>query len=195
DHYRDGKRDLTWQAGGSLNHPSNAGVLAFVDGDASAPLHASGAAADSRPPFKALPLATLRTADSANFDPQQSVEHLFDACIAPRRTCATGTEHDPELWVRFDLGEVYELGSARLFGDVKHDFVTRSWDLRYRADESQPWVTAFGDAWANVEAWVFADLGAVHARYVEVTVRGDPGQGVEATELELYGRPIRESAQ
>ncbi len=189
DHTAEETRGLTWQTASRLNHPSGAGVLGFAGQHVPGSLAQRNAEVDPREPFAALSLADLAVSDSENFAARQPVDRLFDGCLGTRPGCAAGTESDETLWVRFDLGAVHELGSARLFGDTRHEWVSREWSLRYRADDG-PWQVAFADRSAYVDGWVFLALHSIHARWVEVAVRGDPGQGAEAAELELYGRPI-----
>lgn len=188
DRFEGQGRDLTWQRGKKLNHPSAAGVLGFAAGGTPQSLQAPPTPLDPREPFAAIALRERRIADSANFDEAQPVERLFDGCLGTRRNCAAGTEHDQRLWVRFDLGAEYELGAARLFGDTKHEWVSRSWDLRVRGGDDEPWTPVFEGRSAHRDGWVFADLASIRARYVEVAVEGDPGRGAEAAEIELYGR-------
>ncbi len=79
---------------------------------------------------------------------------------------------------------------ARLFGDADGQWVSRSWMLQYKIHSGDSWKTAFSNVNAFFNDWSTQQLD-VTARYVRVTVFGDPDiPATQARELEIYGTPF-----
>ncbi len=187
DRFDETFRALPWYGDEGFNVPANAGVLVFADGERPTPAVAPAPSPSRAVPLRKLDLAGAVEASSDDFDPTQPVDRLFDDCLQTRPECAAGVDAGGRMWVRFDLGAVLELGLARLHGDARHDWVSRAWTLRHRRQADEPWTVAFAQVPADRNAWVHHPLDAIAARWVEVEVVGGP-RGIEARELELYGR-------
>jgi tRNA A-37 threonylcarbamoyl transferase component Bud32 len=191
DRFDETFRALPWHGGEAFNVPARAGVLVFADGEPPSAASPRTPSTTTAHPLRKLDLADAVEATSDDFDPKQPASRLFDGCEETRPDCAAGVDKGGRMWVRFDLGAVYELGWARLFGDTRHDWVSRAWTLRVRRDADEPWTIAFADAPADDDAWRHQALDAIAARWVEVEVLGG-ARGIEARELELYGRAASE---
>ncbi|MGH1342449.1 MAG: protein kinase domain-containing protein [Nannocystales bacterium] len=187
DRYGGAGRDAAWRTQTPLNHPAGAGVLVFSP-PPSTPQRPARDATATPPPFTVLPLAETVRSVSVELRERQPIEHAFDDCLAPRSACTVATDHASSVTVNFDLGTTHELAAARLFGDTRHEWVSRTWTVRLRDDEGAPWVSVVDAANASFDGWHFMRADNVRARFVELTVVGDPGYGVEFREFQLLGR-------
>jgi hypothetical protein len=185
DRYAGQTRSSIWRPDGGFNNPADAGTLLFADGPVAVTIGDPSTPIDPAPPFVAIDLADKVVGDSGNLDPAQPIANLFDGCLDTAPRCAAGTEAQ-RFSVRFDLGQVHELHSARLFGDTRHDWTSRFVSVRHRPTAEAAWVDA-GRVPAQRDAWIVADLAGARARFVEVEVEG-ADRGVEARELQLYAR-------
>jgi len=153
------------------------GSFEFSNGGGSTPPPTTGSLANS----------TTMVANSGNFDPNNPVTHLWDGCLQGTPSCTAGAFGIPSFWIEFDLGSLYDLTSARLFGDATGQWWSTTWQLQYRQSPSDPWSTAFSGVNAFMNDWSTQSL-TVTARYVRVEVFGNPnGPATEARELEIYG--------
>jgi len=140
------------------------------------------------PPTPAsLANSTTMTRNSANFNPNNPVEHLWDGCLTGSASCTAGEMGIGSFWIEFDFGALKNLTSARLFGDADGSWWSSSWTLQYKSNAADPWSTAFSNVNAFFDDWSTQSL-AVTARYVRVEVFGNPStRDTEARELEIYG--------
>lgn len=187
DRHGGASRDAAWRSQTPLNHPSGAGVLVFSTPSNVVP-QASRPPRKSPPAFAVLPLGEAVQSVSAELRERQPIDHAFDDCLAPRSACTVASDHASSITVKFDLGATHELAAARLFGDTRHDWVSRTWSVRLRASEDDPWISVVDGADASFDGWHFTQAGNARARFVELTVTGDPGYGVEFREFQLLGR-------
>ena len=129
------------------------------------------------------------TRNSANFYRANPVQHLWDRCWTTSASCTAGGMGIGSFWVEFDFGAVYNLTAARLFGDAKGTWWSKTWTLQYKLNAGDPWSTAFSNINAFFNNWSTQRL-SVTARYVHVEVFGNPLTGdTEARELQIYGTP------
>lgn len=154
-------------------------------------------AEDPRPPtpdgqrFERIDLANAVVSVSADLRENQPIARAFDGCLAARDACAVATGRAASLSVVFDLGRPHALGGARLFGNTRHDWISRTWSLRIREHPDEPWRRVIGSENAFVEGWRFARIDGATAQFLELTVTGDDGHGVEFNEFEVLGRPVQ----
>ncbi|HYR90296.1 MAG TPA: right-handed parallel beta-helix repeat-containing protein [Terriglobia bacterium] len=133
--------------------------------------------------------STTMIRNSANFDPNNPVENLWDGCLTGSASCTAGGVGIGSFWIEFDFGALQNLSSARLFGDADDSWWSSTWTLQYKSNAADPWTTAFSNVNAFLDNWSTQSL-AVTARYVRVEVFGNPGtRDTEARELEIYGTP------
>ena len=130
-------------------------------------------------------------ASSGPLDPSFPVSYLYDGCTdtAQQGCSATvfpGSESIFSFQVVHDFGALYDLTSARLFGDANGNWVSDTWTLEY-SDDNSSYSTAFSGENANTNDWVTESLTGITARYVRVTVANAAGGGAQARELEVYG--------
>lgn len=189
DRHDGARRSLRWLGGDvGFNQPVGAVVLAFADGAPPTQLRASGVEPSDLPPFERLDLAVALHSTSENFSKRMAAERLFDGCTATMESCSAGTKPgQTNLRFEFDLKHPTDLAAVRLFGNTKHQWQSKSWTIRHRLNENDPWVVAFEGRSALFDRWTFEPLAGVRARYVELHVEGGPN-GVTVRELELYGR-------
>lgn len=141
------------------------------------------------PPAKTLANSTTMIRHSNNFAPDHPVQHLWDGCLEDSPQCTAGAGNITSFWVEFDLGKLYDLTSARLFGDANGDWWSTSWALKYKQSSEDPWTAAFENTTAFFNDWS-TRLVPFTARYVRVEVLGNQSRrATQARELELYGTP------
>ena len=141
--------------------------------------------------------STTLIAHSNNFHSNYPADRLWDGCTDTGITppCLTASDTSSSYWVEFDFGGQYTLTSARLFGDASGIWQSRSWTLKYKANQQDPWITAFASINAAINDWITQNLAGKLARYVRVEVEGNPEvPATEARELEIYGMPAAISA-
>lgn len=138
---------------------------------------------DPTPDLNLANAATM-SANSNNFDPNNPVEGMWDKCVDGSTICSPGDGAITSFWVEYDLGQLYDLTQARLFGDASGTWVSRSWTFEYKANAGDPWTLAFTDDGAFVNDWRVYAVTA-QARHVRVTVYGDAA--TQAREFELLG--------
>jgi len=147
----------------------------------------SKALASTPPSSGSLAHSGTMTTNSQNFAADHSVEHLWDGCTGDTSTCTSGNTGFSSFWVEFDLGQQYNLTSARLFGDAGGSWTSQSWNLSYRTTSTASWQSAFSGANAFVSDWTTQPL-TIAARYVRVEVLGNSStNAIQARELEIYG--------
>lgn len=179
-------REVAWRSDTPLNHPRGAGVLGF--GPDGPPFEATRTPHAPAPIFERLKLDdAVRSVDTELRD-DQGVEHMVDGCLAPQRACTVATDHASTVSIDFDLGTVHDLGGARLFGDTRHDWVSRTWSLRVRTDPEEPWQIVVDSDSAFSDAWHFRSFEGVAARFLRLSVAGTEGSGVEFNEFQVLGR-------
>ena len=140
-----------------------------------------------------LAKSNTMTRNSANFSPNNAVEHLWDGCLSGSASCTAGGMGIGSFWIEFDFGALQNLTSARLFGDADGTWWSYSWTLQYKSNATDAWSTAFSNVNALFDSWSTQSL-SVAARYVRVEVFGNPGtRDTEARELEIYGTPAQPS--
>jgi F5/8 type C domain len=138
------------------------------------------------PPTGSLANSLTMTATSQNFAVDHPVEHLWDGCVDGTSTCTSGNSTASSFWIEFDLQKLYDLSTARVFGDADENWVSNSWTLMYKNNSTDPWTTAFANSNAFGNQWFSRDLAGVKARYIRVEVNGSI-VGTQARELEIYG--------
>ncbi len=127
------------------------------------------------------------TATSQNFRSDHPPEHLWDGCIDQSPECTTGGII-PSFWIEFDFGRFYDLTEAALFGDAYDSWISETWTLQYKENQSDAWIEAFSDQNAFANDWITQDLTGITARYVRVEVFGNQDYpATQARELEIYG--------
>jgi hypothetical protein len=114
------------------------------------------------------------------------VEQLWDGCLDTTAFCTSGNSTATSFWIEFDLQKLYNLSSARVFGDADGNWVSNSWTLMHKKNSIDSWTTAFTNSNAFGNQWFSRDLASIQARYVRVEVNGS-GLGTQARELEIYG--------
>src|SRR5207249_6557520 len=128
--------------------------------------------------------------NSANFYKANPVQHLWNRSWTTSALSTAGGMGIGSFWMEFDFGALYNLTSARLFGDAKGTWWSKSWTLQYKLNPSDPWSTAFSGINAFFNNWSTQQLSTT-ARYVRVEVFGNPATGdTEARELQIYGTPL-----
>ena len=132
--------------------------------------------------------SSTMSANSGNFASDHPVEHLWDGCLEVIPACTSGAGDISSFWVEFDLGEVHDLNSIRLFGDTAGMWVSKTWQLQHKESQDDPWITAFSGEDAFFSDWIEKDLD-IQARFVRVEVNSNTG-ATQARELELYGTPV-----
>jgi F5/8 type C domain len=139
------------------------------------------------PPSNSLANSGTMTGNSQNFAPDHSVDHLWDGCLDGTPTCTSGNQNISSFWIEFDLGQLYNLTQARLYGDADSDWLSSSWQLQYKQNITDAWNTAFSNVNALFDGWSTQNL-SLTARYVRVEVFGNQsGLGTQARELEING--------
>lgn len=125
--------------------------------------------------------------DSGNLDSNHPVEHLWDGNTSSDPAYSTGAGDIASFYVEFDLGELYNLTEARLFGDAGGNWISETWDLEYKQESGDSYSTAFSGQNCLGNQW-YIETFDVTARYVKVTVHGDDSYpATQACELQLYG--------
>src|SRR2546428_13712559 len=124
------------------------------------------------------------TASSANFAPAEQVAHLWDGCTDSLVACMAGAGNIASFWVEFDFGKNYNLTTAQLFGDADGNWVSQSWQLQYKLNATDPWITAFSNVNAFMDGWSTQSL-SVTARYAHVEVFGSTVPATEARDLQI----------
>jgi F5/8 type C domain-containing protein/fibronectin type III domain protein len=143
--------------------------------------------ASGPPASGSLAYGATMTANSQNFAADHSVDHLWDGCLDGTPACSAGNGSAPSFWVEFDLGQKFNLSSARLFGDTDGTWTSSSWTLQYRQNTADSWTTAFSGANAFLNGWSTQPL-SIAGRYVRVEVAGNTAaSATQARELEIYG--------
>lgn len=127
--------------------------------------------------------------DSGNFTAPQFSDRLWDGCTVGTTNCVTRAPDTASFFVEFDFGAIYDLQSARLFGDVDGNGISENWSLEYKKEFSATWATAFTAQEAFGNGWFDKALTNVSARYVRITVNSNrvTVSATEARELEIYG--------
>ena len=127
------------------------------------------------------------TTNSQNFKSDHPIEHLWDTCLDGTAECTSGNIGINSFWVEFDLGQLYDLTQARLFGDANGSWWSSTWTLQYKENQNDVWQIAFSDVNAKINDWVTQNLN-IQAQFVRVTINGNPTNGdTQARELEIYG--------
>jgi hypothetical protein len=127
------------------------------------------------------------SSDSGNLDVNHPVEHLWDGSTSNAPEYSTGAGDIASFYVEFDLGELYNLTEARLFGDAGGNWVSETWDLEYKEESGDSYSTAFSGQACLGNQW-YIETFDVTGRYVKVTVHGDATYpATQACELQLYG--------
>ncbi len=103
------------------------------------------------------------------------------------RGCTTGSNQTESFWVEFDLGAVYDLDEAQLFGDTVGTWHARRWSLQAKQTLNENYRTLIADESGFANRWSGARL-TDSARYVRLTVSGTrDSNSVEAREFILSG--------
>ena len=140
-------------------------------------------------PSGSLAHSGTMTANSQNFAPDHSVEHLWDGCLDGTPACTSGNENITSFWVEFDFGQLYDVSEARLYGDADGYWWSTNWTLLYKKNVNDAWSTAFASVNAFLNDWSIQKLSAT-ARYVRVQVFGNQSvAATQARELAIYGKP------
>jgi pectate lyase len=139
-------------------------------------------------PKSSIVTASNISATSDNFRPDHEADNLFDRCIGDGATdCSTGTDRSERFWIEFDLGTLYDLDDAHLFGDTTGNWQSRQWSVQYKAEAGDDWSYAFRNENAFGNRW-FTESVDETARYIRLTVNGTDGNGsVQAMEFALDG--------
>ncbi len=124
-------------------------------------------------------------ASSENFRSDNPPDNLWDGCLESTSECSSGNSGISSFWLEFDFGDVYDLTSARLFGDSIGDWVSKTWQLQFKLNPTDSWTTAFSNANAFFNDWSEHSLDS-KARYARAEVFSDTGS-TQAIELEIYG--------
>ncbi len=114
---------------------------------------------------------------------------LFDGCTdESSRSCyLIAGNVSNTIAVTFDLGQVYDLTEAQLFGDALGGTVSRTWSLEYKVNSGDAFQTAFSNSDAYGNRWFTRTL-AETARYVRLTVVGSSGStNTQVFEFALQG--------
>ena len=126
-------------------------------------------------------------ASSNNFDIEHLPALLFDNCVLITVGCSTGTDLAESFWIEFDLGGLYDLTAANIFGDTNGTWQSRTWTLETKQNNNDAYQTVFSDKDIFGDQW-FAQTLSDTARYVKLTVTGTAGSGkVQAMEFALDG--------
>ena len=122
----------------------------------------------------------LSSASSPNGIP----EGLWDGVLAAPGTASA----DNSFTVEYDLGEIYDLSQVRLLGDDVGNWQSDTYSVGVRTTQSGSYTPIVTNADANDAGtgWYPVSVNA-QAQFVELTVVGDPGKGVQALEFEVYG--------
>jgi hypothetical protein len=127
--------------------------------------------------------------DSGNLSADLPVEHLWDGCTDATEECATGANGTDQIYIDFDLGDLYDLQSAGLFGDATGNWTSISWTFYYKVYLQDPWVAAFSDQPCLGNQWYVQDLTGIAAQYVRFEVNGSAYPAVQINEIQLQGMP------
>ncbi|HCR36359.1 MAG: SCE65.33c, polyguluronate lyase [Candidatus Peregrinibacteria bacterium GW2011_GWF2_33_10] len=154
--------------------------------------------AHSSPPSLSLPLNSLANnntliAHSNNFSDGYDPSKLWDGCyegtLYDSTTCTTGGRNISSFWLEFDLGKLYTISQARLYGDAEGTWVSKSWKMSYKKNVTDNWKTVFSSENALFNKWSTRSLNII-ARHIRIEVLGNkkysPGR-TQARELEIYG--------
>ena len=125
--------------------------------------------------------------DSGNFTTSSPVAGLWDDDTSGS-TGTTAASSDNSFTVEYDLGEIHDLSQVRLFGDAGGNWVSNTYSVGVRTASSGSYTDVITDANARANQWFETSLNT-QARFVKLTVVGDPEQGVQAYEFEVYGTP------
>lgn len=116
---------------------------------------------------------------------------LFDGCTdGSLRTCyLTAGNVSNTLVIELDLGQVYDLTAAKLFGNASGNAVSRTWSLATKQSSTASYTTAFTNQNASGNQW-FTQTLSTSARYVQLTVVGASGStNTRLEEFALTGTP------
>ncbi|TSD01566.1 MAG: parallel beta-helix repeat-containing protein [Parcubacteria group bacterium Greene0714_4] len=127
--------------------------------------------------------------DSANFTAPQLSPKLWDGCTVGTPECTANAPDTASFFVEFDFGAIYDLQSARIFGDADGTGISESWTLEYKKESSHTWANAFSAKEALGNGWFEEALTNVAARYIRVTVSSNrvSASATQAREIEVYG--------
>ncbi|MFT7645226.1 MAG: hypothetical protein ACI9BF_000902 [Candidatus Paceibacteria bacterium] len=130
------------------------------------------------------------TSDSGNLSNGTPIQGLWDGCTDQDTiSCLPGGAGISSFWAEFDFNAVYDLESARVFGDYKGSWVCETWSLEYKVLAGDAYTNAVSDSDCDGNDWFNETLSGVSAQYVRVTINGDAGANkTQVRELEIYGR-------
>jgi hypothetical protein len=149
------------------------------------------AASGSGPIPLTLANSSTLIADSNNFssDYPRGPEKLWDGDTTTEDG-STGNSGISSFWVEFDFGKLYDLTKARLFGDAEGNWLCQTWALEYKQNQADTYNTGFTNTPCNGNQWFEQALSGTTARFVKLTVFGNPTiPATQARELEIYGTP------
>jgi hypothetical protein len=94
------------------------------------------------------------------------------------------------FWVEFDFKDIYQLSRVRLFGDDVGNWVSKTFSVFVKRNESEQWIQivnnkdCFGNRWYESET-------TEEARYLRLSVKGDPKtNSVQVRGFEVYGTAL-----
>ena len=93
------------------------------------------------------------------------------------------------MTITFDLGLIYSLSTARIFGNYIGTWISETWTLKYKTNSGDSWATAFENQDCSDTAWFQEDVSAAtQARYIQIIINGNTTtHETQAEELELFG--------
>lgn len=127
--------------------------------------------------------ATTFTSDSGGVHELYPVSNIWDDSVSSMSGSNTVSTVD----FYFDLGALYDLSTARIYGDNVGNWVSTNWSIYYRSTASGAWSNAFLSQGCNGQQWYYQDLTGITARYIRVSVYGSDYPAVEVKELQLIG--------
>ncbi len=133
-----------------------------------------------------IPLETMSTTDSGNFDPLLPVSHITDKDI----TTSFGAASQTSVSVTYDLAQNYELRTFSFFGNSGGSFWCDNFDIDYRETTSDPWTIGIQSQNCTSDEWLTLALNPPYpaARYLRLTVYAPTS--VEGREFAAFGFPL-----
>ncbi|MDR0306147.1 MAG: putative Ig domain-containing protein [Chitinispirillales bacterium] len=98
-----------------------------------------------------------------------------------------GSSAADSIWIEFDFKDIHRLSRIRLFGDTDGSWVSKTFSVFVKANESDPWIQVVNNKECFGNRWYESETSA-DARYLRLAVKGDQSKNsVQIRALEVYG--------
>jgi len=126
-------------------------------------------------------------ANSENFNANNPVTGLWDGDVSGNPVNSPGNENTSSLWVEFDLGQLYQINTVRLFGDAQGTWASTAYTVEIKVGVNDAYVKIVDNADCAGDQW-YETAHTEDVRFIKLTVLGNQtANATQVREFEAYG--------